>query len=187
MQRLSRLIGKILIAAFVLWHAFSVAVYTVPREAKDPFATIMRDRLLRIVSPYMLITSQWQLWNLFAPDPMRRVTFYTVQIRRGERWERLASIRPGTFSGLRHATQFKMLGNTLEENNEGKKPLVDSYLQYLCKRHRLDAGTPIILVYEFYIIPYNNRRQSVAWWRQWEPSLSSQVGHSTSCLPYDHS
>ncbi len=174
---------RLLIALFVLWHAFAVAIYSIPRDARDPFATLGMRTLLPIVTPYMLVTSQWQLWNVFAPDPQRRVTFYHIQVQREGRWERLLTLNDDTYSLWRHATQFKMLGNVLVEHNKSKEPLTQSYLQYICRQHGIPTGTPILLAYEYYLLPYHQKPRGATWWKQWEPQRETYAGLTTTCQP----
>ena len=72
--------SRLAVVGFVLWHAFAVLVYSVPRVAADPISTWTRRRLVPVVGPYMFLTSQWQLWNLFAPDPTRLVTIDRIDV-----------------------------------------------------------------------------------------------------------
>lgn len=182
MHPLIRSIGKLCIAAFVIWHAFSVAIYTIPRESKDAFSIKIREKLIPIVAPYMFTTSQWQLWNLFAPDPLRRVTFYKLEIMRNGEWIEHELIQPGSYSVWRHATRFKMMGNTFDEFSENVMDLSIRYLQRTCEKNNMPDGTPIRMRYIVYVIPKNERPMPLSWWKQWSPKIETQDGPSTTCL-----
>jgi hypothetical protein len=181
MHPLLRIAGKIILIFFLLWHMFAVAVYSIPRDAKDVFAQWSRIDLLPRVTPYMLITSQWQLWNIFAPDPLRRVTTYRIDIRTTEGWTTLTTVGPGSFSIFRHATHMKLLGNTLDEFKDNRAPIAGRYLHLLCAGHALPAGTPIRLFYDVYVIPFLTEPQTAGWWRMWKPEHSSSLGFTTTC------
>jgi len=172
---------KILIIGFVLWHAFAVAIYSTPREAEDPFALWARLDLIPIVSPYMLMTSQWQLWNLFSPDPLRRVTFYKVDTWDGSQWNELVTYKPGSFSSWRHSTQFKLFSNMLNEFEKNRAPLAGRFLHLLCAEKGIAPETKIRLQYVYYVIPYHTKRESRAWWNAWEPTFSTYTGFETTC------
>lgn len=173
--------GKLLLIGFIAWHMFAVLVYSIPREARDMYAVLSRDVLLDVVTPYMYATSQWQLWNMFSPDPLRRVTFYRIETEANDQWYKRTTMQPGTFSIWRHATRFKMLGNLLNESDEPQSRLAGRMLHLLCKEYGLQKGTGIRLVYEYYMIPQHQERASAAWWNAWKPDTYSYVGFTTHC------
>lgn len=181
MNTFQKTAGRSLLIIFFLWHAFSVVVYTIPREAKDRYATLSHRLFLPVVERYMLITSQWQLWNLFSPDPLRRVTFYRIETAEGKDWRKLFTIEPGTYPPWEHATKFKMLMNTLDEFSNNRAPLAHRFLHLLCEEQSVAPETPIRLVYEFYTIPYHTQLMSRAWWESWKPDIDSYVGFTTRC------
>ncbi len=172
---------KLAIALFVIWHAFAVAVYPIPRDARDPIAMWVKLDLLPIVTPYMLITSQWQLWNLFSPDPLRRVTFYKIEAQSGDTWHEIETIQPGSFSTWRHAVQFKLMSNMLDEFSQNRAPLAGRYLHLKCEEYGLAEGTSVRLTYMYYVIPYHERRESRAWWDAWKPEMNEHIGFTTEC------
>lgn len=181
MKHALRLSGKTAIILFVLWHTYAVAVYTVPRDAKDRYAQWIIAELIPDVTPYMLQTSQWQLWNLFSPDPLRRVTFYRVQTLDDETWTDVERIEPGHYSVWRHSTRFKMMGNMFDENAQNRGPLARRFLHLACREHGIAPGTNVRLLYEYYVIPYHTARQSRAWWDAWLPTPQQYVGFETLC------
>jgi hypothetical protein len=182
MKKILNVIGKIFIAGFVLWHAFSVGIYAIPRESRDELSIGIRVAILPYVTPYMFSTSQWQLWNLFSPDPLRRVTFYNVQVMSDGQWTDHENIHAKTYSVWRHATRFKLLGNTFDEFDDGTEDLSIHYLQHVCTTSGFADGTPIRMQYSYYVIPKNEHPMPAAWWKQWAPQLETSDGPSTACL-----
>lgn len=176
-----RILGKCFIGAFVFWHAFAIAVYATPREAKDPLAAFVKRDMIPLVTPYVQWTSQWQLWNLFSPDPLRRVTFYHVQAEENSMWRDIRTIQPGTYSMWRHATQFKMLSNILGEFESNREAVAGRFMHLICKEDGITSGTPIRLVYEYYVIPYHTKRESIVWWNAWKPQPERYTGFQTTC------
>jgi hypothetical protein len=64
-QRLeSSTAGRIAISVFVLFTVFSVAVWNLP-------ASDVKQKSLKVVRPYITLTSLDQNWGVFAPDPRR--------------------------------------------------------------------------------------------------------------------
>lgn len=172
--------GKLLIVAFCLWHMGAIGIYALPGDAKDGVTRWLKQNMSRIVSPYILTTSQWQQWNLFSPDPLRRVSEYTIEMQTGNEWEHLTTLKPGSFPWWRHAAQFKMLGSLLEWDAK-RDEVIDRFLQLACQEHSLRQRTPIRLVYSFYVIPAHERMASVSWWWNWEPEITRSPGLTTTC------
>ncbi len=166
-----KILRKTLIVLFCLWHATAIALYSIPDEALDPVSTYLRDYGRPIVRPYIFTTSQWQLWNLFSPDPLRRVTFHGIEIQEGELWRMVANMAPNALPWWGDADELKLL-RRLEENTNGGTQFQERYLQLFCKEHRLPRGMPIRLVTIQTVIevPPNT---SIAWWRtqllKWNP------------------
>ena len=111
---------------FGLWHAFAVLAFSVPRVARDPVSAWARGGLLPIVAPYMFITSQWQLWDLFAPDPPRLVAAYRTEVGSQDGWRELTTVRPGTFSIWRHNARFQLMRNLLRDGVPTLEPAAEA-------------------------------------------------------------
>lgn len=181
MKEFLKAMGKIVLVVLLIWHMFAVATYAFPRESDNIINEYVKTRIHPIVTPYMLATSQWQLWNLFAPDPLRRVTIYHIEYQQNGLWKQLRTIQPGSFSIWRHAVQFKMMGNMLTEFSDNPSPIAIRYLHLHCTEHGLEAETPIRLQFEYYVIPQLDRPASVAWWRTWTPDRTIYTGFTTAC------
>ena len=166
---------------FVLWHAFAVLTFSIPRVASDPISVWTRAHLLPLVAPYMFVTSQWQLWDLFAPDPPRLVTAYRVEVGSGEEWRELTTVRPGTYPVWRHNARFQLMRNLLRDGAPTSPPAEARWLHLHCGEHDLPPGTPVRLTYEHYLIPAHERRASRAWWSAWRPEPLEHAASATSC------
>lgn len=138
-------IGKALLGAVLLLHIAAVGVYTVPRSAQDPFSQWTRGVLLPSVTPYLLATMQWQLWDLFAPDPLRAVSTYRIDLLTADGWTTIRTLEPGTFSIVRHAPWFKLLLRAVDEAWQ-PQDIVRRLTLLPCTEQQLRAGTPLRLV-----------------------------------------
>jgi len=101
--------------AFFLFHAAAVALYSIPREGVTGFPQALRAASMPIVSPYLLRTAQWQVWNLFAPDPLRRETEAALFGRTAEGEPRLLlDFTVAETSWWQRAKRFKLLRRVSE-------------------------------------------------------------------------
>lgn len=158
----------------------AVGAYAIPGDARDGLSRWIKQHMSTYVAPYILATSQWQQWNLFSPDPLRRVTEYRLEVQQDPTWVHLQTIKPGSFPWWRHAPQFKMLGSLLEWDAK-RDAIVDRFLQLACQEHSLQPGTPIRLVYRSYIIPAHEHLAAVSWWWNWQPEVTVHPGLTTTC------
>ena len=183
MKDFLRLSGKVVIVLFCLWHMGAVALYAAPGGSTNGIIMGLRERFSSSVTPYMLWTSQWQQWNLFSPDPLRRVTTYIIERTNEDgQWEVIENLYPGALPWWRHAAQFKMLGSLLDgSDSETQKRLAERYLQVKCRDHGLTDGTPVRLSYSYWVIPYTEESMPVDWWWNYVPEESMYVGHETAC------
>ena len=119
MRKALRIAGQIFIGVFFVLHVTAIGLYAIPMNTQDTTAKFLRDTVLQPFIPYILSTSQWQQWNLFSPDPLRRVTRYYIQQKtEDDRWATLASFTPETYSLWRHANHFKLFIDMLEVDQD---------------------------------------------------------------------
>jgi hypothetical protein len=166
------------ITLFCVWHAAAVAIYTVPAEAQDPASRWTREHLAPVVRRYLLATSQWQLWNLFSPDPLRRVVRYAIETRTGDQWVPLALLNERTIPWWRDADELKIL-RRLEEQEDRWVQLRKRYVHEYCTL--LPPGTPLRLTYQYYILPKLEVPMSLSWWRRYRPQRQPTTGIETTC------
>ena len=174
-------IGKIVIVAFCLWHMFAVAVYSLPLDVQDPSFVRVRESLRPIVMPYLFATSQWQQWNLFSPDPLRRVTSYVLQVKEkttGD-WKDFAVINRKTVPWSALSRELKLLGNL--EGGDGYIPIRKAVLQTYCKTLNLPAGTPIRLAYDQYVLPQPAEPESKTFWQTYRPQITRTIDVDILC------
>lgn len=177
---MKRILIRTGIILFCLWHMFAVGITSIPRSAKDDFSVASR-RILPFVSPYLQTTSQWQLWDLFAPDPLRRVTLYRIEAQTNGEWTEIATIKPGTYSVLEHAVFFKYFINVLNASGDSMTKAKEQFLSIQCKEHQLHGGTPIRLTLLATVIPYLAKPAPADMWTQWTPSFERTIEATTLC------
>ncbi len=160
---------------------FAVTVFSVPRDANDSFSMNVRSVLLPVVTPYMYITSQWQLWNIFAPDPLRRITLYRIEEETADGWNVVDTIKPGSYSWWRHATYFKYAENALGETSDPTHALQVAFLRRECAL--LKIAPDAVLRFSLYqsILPVPPHPGSMEFWDTWTPEWEQSIQAETSC------
>lgn len=133
-----------LIIAFCVWHMTAVTLYLVP--AKGIKVMVQAQN---ITKPYILLLSQWQKWDIFAPDPMRRVSAYRVDLRTGDTWMPMTYIDPAHIEWWRAAREMKVLGRL----EEGWNKLSPSYLRMYCPDFFDNPYANLRLVARSYVLP----------------------------------
>ena len=172
-------LGKIIIILFCLCHIFTVT--SLPLEANDPLTVSARNHLRPVVMPYLFATSQWQQWNLFSPDPLRRVTTYILQTHKKDSnvWQDFAVINRKTVPWSALSRELKLLGNL--ESEKGYEPIRKALLQTYCRTLNLPTGTPVRLVYEQYVLPQPATPESKEFWQKYVPKTSRAIDTDILC------
>lgn len=178
-----RTFAKTGIALFCVWHMAAIGFYTIPDDADDPFTRWAEEHVIPHVTEYVLVTSQWQQWNLFSPNPLRRIVYYRLETQNpyGE-WAYVASINNRTYGPFRHATRFKLLGQALEEETN-RPELAERAAQVLCREHGMALGAGIRIWHEITVIPYVHPSPSKEWWDAWTPRFEPSLAYETVCQP----
>ncbi len=99
---------------------------------------------------YVLFTSQWQKWDIFSPNPMRRVSTYKIERDAGDRWETALVLSFDALPWWHRAKELKVLGR-LED--KAWQPLAEPYLRTYCKTIERSAGTRLRLVASTIVLP----------------------------------
>jgi hypothetical protein len=183
MKDFFNLFYKTAIVVFVIWHGAAIVIYATPRDDTQAVTRFINGKPLAFVTPYLLVTSQWQLWNIFAPEPIRRVTSYRTDIQVNGEWKELTAVRPGTLSVWRHSTLFKLYGNILSETSDNREVAADRYMHLQCEEFNLEPETPMRVSYEVYVIPKHDEPKSRAWWDAWKPEIEEREAFYTECPP----
>jgi hypothetical protein len=184
MRKAPRIALQCLIGVFFFWHAAVIGIYAIPISAQHPIARPLRDWTVRNVSaPYVLLLSQWQQWNLFSPDPLRRVSRYRIETQTApDTWKPLASIVPGSYEWWRHATHHKLFIGMLEKDQDTYNAAVVRHLLLsYCAPHRLAPATPVRVVYTHYIVSRPETALDALRPDPWPPIFDLQYGEIAYC------
>lgn len=176
---MQKTIGKIAIVLFCVWHMFAVAIYIIPDEADGTIPAFLKTEILPYVRPYILMTSQWQQWNIFAPDPIRRVSFYEIDVLQNGRWEAGLRIDRSTYSWRNRAKEFKIIRRTNENGDEAAK----NYLTSLCRDGTFGEGTTVRMVEDFYVLPTGKELTSMDGWSHFTPIHEGKELATITCTP----
>lgn len=174
---LLRALGKCCIALFCLWHMWAVLAYSVYNTEEYPLLHWIEEHREH-VRPYMLATSQWQRWNLFSPDPLRRVIEMDIQLETPDGWESVHTINENNTSWFSRAPELKTMRRMEDEDKHG---LREHYVFDYCRRTKLAHGTSIRLVKYWFVIPKHEKTESADWWNTWEPEWHEHVMLTTYC------
>lgn len=158
----------------------AVAVYAFPRAYKDnPVLNFLRHHFNDSIRPYVLVTSQWQSWPLFAPDPTRRVTRMYVEYNKpDEDWEMVEGMDYESIAWWRHAKEVKLIERITDEE---RIDIRKRYLQLECERKGITKQLILRSKYRYYIIPTHKIQMPVQWWREWEPYWQEYADVSITC------
>lgn len=174
---LLRTIVKTLIALFCLWHMAAVGIYSLYGVEDYPILAWL-DSKRSHVRPYVLITSQWQRWNLFSPDPLRRVIQMSIDAQIKGSWRPAAVINEQTVSFWRRAPELKTLRRMEDESLE---ELQKRYVHVYCHDTGIAPGTPMRLRKEWFVIPKHDDMHPKQWWNDWQPEWHDKTLLETTC------
>ena len=173
---------RIGIVVLCVWHMTAVFLFAAPSD-KLAVLDAAKGAAMPVVRPYMLALSQWQQWNLFAPDPLRRVTTYRIDRLRDGRWELVQRIGPGTFPWHRHASWFKYFTGIIDDDGERMRPVQERFLELSCARLGMLPDTQLRLTLERRVLPHHEEVADVSWWMQANlPATDVSVATHT-CAP----
>lgn len=166
------------IILFCLFHITAVASYSISTDWNIVPLTFFREQTLPWVRGYLLATSQWQQWNLFSPDPLRRVSRYRVQ------WENNDELQEEPWldeelSYHRKANLTKMLRRLEEQQHNA--PMLLRFLALACRERQLPPGTMIRLERSYTILPYPEKPLTVADWRNYIPERKTDTMAERPC------
>lgn len=125
-----------------------LGMYILPLEAKGEEKNLF-GTLHRFSAPYVLILSQWQQWDIFSPDPLRRVTEYRVERHAGDRFEVVRRFDYENLLPWERAKELKILGRIEDDWHV----LSEAYLMALCPSLPQSAGRALRLVGLTTVIP----------------------------------
>jgi hypothetical protein len=157
---------------------FAVALYALPNVLDEiPVLQIIHRHADESVRPYILLTSQWQKWPLFAPDPLRRVMQLRIESQHHDNtWSTSAVLSKQHTAWWRQAKEVKILDRLYDAD---KKQLLQLYVTLQCNRFGLQPGSALRYRIEYYVVPKNDVQHTLQWWKQWKPEWQN--------LPFTHS
>lgn len=173
-----RHLGRLLIIAFCVWHMIATAIYVIPDESKNAPAKAIQAFIMPAAQPYLYATSQWQKWNIFSPDPIRRVSSYFFEIEKEGSWHPLLDVRPREIAWWKRSRELKVLRRT----EEGGQAAAQAYLRYLCRIGLAPAGAHIRLRREYYVIPTGVEVRSMGGWQAFSPQTTTDILTDLYCL-----
>ncbi len=139
------------------------------------------SHLQKKVRPYVMATGMWQRWNLFSPDPLRRVSTFHLEAQdeNGE-WFLLRKYDPRAERGLRRAMLLKSIGR-MEENNNVAVML--HLLTRFCDERGLADDVPVRFRRTYYVIPQVPTLTTPTFWQAFKPEESEDILASGTCRP----
>ncbi|MBP9773023.1 MAG: hypothetical protein KBD00_00150 [Candidatus Peribacteraceae bacterium] len=180
MKKLLRTLATIIIPLFCLWQIIAIAVYLIPSSATLPLMNKVITPIKTFTSSYVLITSQWQIWDIFSPNPLRRVSLHSIDTRLVDgRWQTIRPLDPQSIPWPIRVKELKILGR-LEE--DGWRNAVPSYLAARCTMEQL-SDIDIRLHVVRYVIPLPAEVRAFGGWQNWQPQKEELDLGFTHC-PY---
>jgi hypothetical protein len=141
-------------------HIISIVIYSLPELHYETRTSRFKNALAPLVRPYLFVTSQWQQWNLFAPDPLRRIDHYVVQIESNGAWTTVEELTPETLPWWRMADELKLMGSFAQtEYSTMRVP----YLKQYCRELSLPSGTSIRMMTRSAVISKERPSDAPQW------------------------
>jgi hypothetical protein len=155
------------IILFCVFHMAAVAIYCIPDESKDHVSRFIAQHGTPLVRPYLLITSQWQKWNIFSPDPIRRVSVYRIEMDRNGVWIPALRIDPFSIPWWKHAKTLKLLNNIQDNPDSGGEVL----LSFLCRTNIVPGGALVRFTADISVIPSPAELKEMGGWNHFMPTF----------------
>lgn len=133
-----------LIIAFCLWHMTAITLYNIPVK----YLGIV-GHVRTITDPYVFRFSQWQYWDIFSPEPMRRVPRFIVERNAGDRWETAMIISYADLPWWLRVKEMKVVDRLAGD----WKNLTIPYLLALCPELPYTSDREIRLTMRYFFLP----------------------------------
>ena len=157
---------KVAIALFVVWHMSATFMYSLYHVENVPVLAWLYEKR-PLIRPYVLATSQWQRWNLFSPDPLRRVIEFEFDQKIDGSWVNVYTLNEKNVTWFQRAPELKIMRRMEDEK---MRPLQKRYVEDFCRRNRIPEGAEMRLRRRWFVILRLKTTQSTAWWQAWEPN-----------------
>lgn len=134
------------IILFCLFHMAAISTYMLPEGI-----TVTTDVIKHSTIGYVRLFSQWQKWDIFSPNPLRRVSNYRIERDAGDRWETAIELSFDALPWWKRAKELKVLGR-LEEDRW--IVLAEPYLRNYCDNAAVKSSSRIRLIAETRVLPF---------------------------------
>lgn len=121
----------------------AIFAMSTPEDSNAKAALFLRNTVRPVTDPYLFLTSQWQYWNLFAPNPTNWVTEYRIEALRGNAWETVTVISGPSLETWRRSDELKVLERMDEEGTDAMR---ERYLYDACGTYKIGYGTPARMI-----------------------------------------
>jgi hypothetical protein len=172
------LAGRVALPLFLLWHAAAIFLCALPRADDSRIVTFLRGHILPIVAPYLVVTSQWQEWDLFSGASLAQATAYAVEGKEDGTWRTLVLLDRQHLPFWRHPTDVLLPKRILEV---GEWEMEKRYLRTFCEPLDLPNGMHLRLRTNATTVPVEDALSSRGWWAAWSPVTTSKTGNETTC------
>jgi len=129
----------------------------------------------------MQALSQWQQWNLFSPNPLRRVSAIMIDKEENGVWTPLTEVTWKELPSWRRSDELKTMRRLFEE--ERNAAIRVRYLSGLCHALSIPEGTFIRMREHFYVLPYITENPSISFWESFVPAWENKEDVSVICPP----
>jgi hypothetical protein len=155
-----------LIIVFCLLHMFAVTAFLMPRK----MAVVQP-----IIRPYIQMLSQWQSWDIFSPDPLRRASFFRLETETDDMPETVALLDAAHLPWYERAKELKVLGRLYDDWGV----LAADYVRSMCLRYPQAAGEVMRLVASSTVIPSDLPHLAVL--ASWNPPFEERTVATIRC------
>jgi hypothetical protein len=162
-------VPQMLIIAFCLWHMAAVTLYLLPQKGPR----IVRQAK-NLTQPYILVLSQWQQWNIFAPDPMRRVKTYRIEQQVDGEWESVVFLDTENIPWWQRAKELKVPGRLDENWHRLTVPYLESYCDELAIEN-----TDLRLIVRYFVLPAD--KEALSRMSGTTPDITEKIMVTTTC------
>ncbi|HRH94073.1 MAG TPA: hypothetical protein PKV72_06110 [Candidatus Peribacteria bacterium] len=127
----------------------AIAAYLLPQNTASARWNAFAVNAFNSARPYVLSLSQWQKWDIFSPDPLRRVSEYSVDVNEAGGWRTLKTLSFQTIPAYERAKELKILSR-LEDNWQDMSA---TFLRGECEALPETAGRQLRLTAHSFILP----------------------------------
>lgn len=158
----------------------AAGVCSTPLTKNYKFKKQWQKSVRRKVRPYLLVTGQWQRWNLFSPDPLRRNSTYLMDVQNDDKtWRTFKVISPENVEWWRRAFSLKTMRRLEQEDKHG--PIRDRFLKLHCILEGIRPGRTVRMRKKYFVLDKTPKLSDPAYWENWEPEWKEKAFGETVC------